>query len=67
LALAQNCADPKVQATPIEMSNEYIDLMNAARLAGPKTRQATRSLRRRPRETSPPSRLPSMCARLMLG
>jgi hypothetical protein len=30
LALALDC-DPKVQATLIEMSNEYIDLMNAAR------------------------------------
>jgi hypothetical protein len=29
LALAQECADPKVQAKLIEMSNEYIDLVNA--------------------------------------
>jgi hypothetical protein len=35
LALAQECADPKVQAKLIEMSKEYIDLMNAASLAGP--------------------------------
>ena len=35
LALAQECADPKVQAKLIEMSKEYIDLMNAASLAEP--------------------------------
>ncbi len=35
LALAQECVDPDVQAKLIEMANEYIELMNAAGLAGP--------------------------------
>jgi hypothetical protein len=35
LALARECADPKIQAKLIEMANQYIELMNAAGLAGP--------------------------------
>jgi HEPN domain-containing protein len=35
LALAQECADPNVKAKLVEMANEYIELMNAASLAGP--------------------------------
>jgi hypothetical protein len=38
LALAQECADPKVQAKLIEMANEYIELMNAAGLAQPEAK-----------------------------
>jgi hypothetical protein len=35
LALAQECADPKVQGKLVDMANEYIELMNAATLARP--------------------------------
>jgi hypothetical protein len=35
LALAQECADPKVQGKLVDMANEYIELMNTANLAPP--------------------------------
>ena len=46
LALAQDCADPKVQAKLIEMANEYIELMNVANLAGAKDKASPWDRRR---------------------
>jgi hypothetical protein len=47
LALAQECADPNVKAKLVEMANEYIELMNAASLAGPR-RQGKQAVKVKP-------------------